>query len=239
MLITLSVHNIINNFQLIAESMPADPFLKDWLLVIITAPVILYLFIAATEKQVFAVLTRTVLSNRYAYTQFRSKSTGRAITGILLGAIALISITTFSYFAEGTFNASFFGLSGFLLWLFNLGVISLFILVRYIISVITGKLANSQEAFNEYYYNISRFYMFLSIILLFINFLIPYLVIIPDIFLIGFTLLLMAILFILRIIRLAGIFQRRSFSLLYMILYLCTLEFTPILISIKYLSGAL
>ncbi|MCD4769322.1 MAG: DUF4271 domain-containing protein, partial [Bacteroidales bacterium] len=127
---------------------------------------------------------------------------------------------------------------GFLLWLFNLGVISLSILFRYIISVITGELANSREAFNEYYYNISRFYMFLSIILLFINFLIPYLVVIPAVYLIGFTIILIAILFILRIIRLTSIFQRRSFSLLYMILYLCALEFTPILIFIKYLSGA-
>lgn len=239
MLITLSCHNIIRSFQLIAETIPADLFRKDWILVIIMVPLILYLFIAVIEKQVFTVLTRTVLSNRYASAQFRSKGAGRKISGIMLGIISLVNIATFSYFTEITFNVFFFGLSGFFLWLFNLGVISLSILFRYFVSVTTGGVTNSRETFNEYYYNISRFYMFLSVILLFINFLIPYLVIIPDIYLIGFTVVLAAILLILRIIRLANIFLKRSFSLLNMILYLCTLEFIPMLISIKFLSGAL
>jgi len=162
MLITLSGHTIINNFQLIAESIPVDPFRKDWLLVIIMVPVVLYLTISTTKKQVFAVLTRTVLSNRYASAQFRGKSAGRLITDLILGTIALVNIATFIYFVEVTFDISFFGFSGFFLWLFNLGVISLFILFRYFISVITGEITNSRETFNEYYYNISRFYMFFS-----------------------------------------------------------------------------
>ena len=239
MVITVFVHHFLFGFQLIAESIPEDPFREDWILALTVTPIFLYLIAVATEKQLITVLARTVFNNRYAFAQFRNKSNARLLTGFVLGIVTMINISTFLYFVGVTFDIRFFGLSGPLLWCFTFGIVGVSALFRYTVSVIAGELTGSRKLFDEYYYNISRFYMFLSVILLFINFLIPYLVIIPDIFFIVFSCVLLALLLILRIIRLSSIILRRSFSLLYMILYLCALEITPVLIFIKYLSGTL
>jgi hypothetical protein len=44
-------------------------------------------------------------------------------------------------------------------------------------------------------------------------------------------------LYLMRIIRLLLIFIKRDVSVLYLILYLCALEFLPVLVTVKYFTG--
>ncbi|MDX2413707.1 MAG: DUF4271 domain-containing protein, partial [Bacteroidales bacterium] len=120
----------------------------------------------------------------------------------------------------------------------NLGIITLAVALRFVIIRLTGEITRTGGAFEEYAFNIAHIYRFLAIPLLFINFLIPYLELIPDILLIIIGITLIANMLIIRVLRLFAIFIRRGFSLLYIILYLCALEFTPILVFAKFLSGA-
>jgi len=217
--------------------LPEDIFRSDWILGMVILPLFLYAIVSSIEYLPFVRLTKRVFRYSFSNADFRSSSGGTQLYETLLGLIALLSISIFLYFTELHFNLVIPGLKGPYMCLINLGFLIGAITFRYIVSFLTGYLTGTKEMFDEYFYIISQFYKFLAIPLVFVNFLIPYMIIVPDIFLILTILSLALILYILRYIRLSLLFIRRSSSLFYLILYLCALEFTPVLILYRYLAG--
>ncbi len=217
---------------------PSEAFSSDWLLIITTIPILLYLVVIALDKHSAIWLSKLVYSNKYAANAFRNRSSGTQARNILLIITSFMGIATFTYFCEQIFSFNLFHLSGLILWLVNLGIITLAVALRFVTIRLTGEITRTGGAFEEYAFNIAQIYRFLAIPLLFINFLIPYLELVPDLVLVIIGLTLIANMLIIRVLRLFAIFIRRGFSLLYIILYLCALEFTPILVFAKYLSGA-
>ena len=219
------------------EPIASDPFRTDWMLPLVILPVIIYIIASVFERFPLARVTKTVFRYTYAVNSYRDNSGGHPIYSRLMGIIAILSITTFLYFTESIYSLGLFGLSGFSLWSVTLALVSGAILLRYIATWLTGSITGSRELFGEYFFYITNFYMFLSIPLMVINFLVPYMVALPDKVLIICGLVFGFLIILLRYIRLTMIFMRRSFSLFYLILYLCALEITPVLIFLKYLSG--
>ncbi len=216
---------------------PTDHFSPDWILPVVLVPVVIYIAAAVFEKYPLLRITRTVFRYSYAESSFRQGGSAPSPYSRLMGIMALLNISTFFYFSE-LFNSFFiFGLRGFTLWLTDLLICAAAILIRYIILALLSTVTRTKESFNEYFYYLTRFYMFLSLPLLAINFFIPYLEAVPDNILITIGLVFSAAVLVLRFTRLMVIFLRRSFSLFYMILYLCALEIIPVLIFLKYLSG--
>lgn len=210
----------------------------SWLLYVLLIPLILYAAVSTIERFPAIWLSKVVYSSKYAATAYRNRSVGRQLGHTLLFIISLISLATFAYYVELHFQLYFFSLNGIKLWFFNLGIFSAALILRFLVILLLGEITGTKDAFAEYEFNISQFYKFLSVPLLLINFFIPYFESIPDIILVFLALAFLASLFIIRSLRLLSIFIRRGFSLFYFILYLCALEFTPILVFIKYLSGA-
>jgi len=210
----------------------------DWLFYVLVLPLLLYALVIYHERYPAIWLSKVVYSNRFASNAYRNRTYGRQLGHSLLLLISLISLSTFCYFMEVKFELYFFGLERIALWFFNLGILSASVLGRFIILLLLGKITGTKDAFNEYGFNIAQFYKFLSVPLLLINFFIPYLESLPDIVLIIIALLFMSSVLIIRLLRLASIFIKSRFSLFYYILYLCALEFTPVMVFIKYLSGA-
>ncbi|HCC69832.1 MAG TPA: hypothetical protein DEQ09_01565 [Bacteroidales bacterium] len=231
----------ISNIMMIIQN--ASDYLKDdiprseWVFALLILPVLIYLIVSLKESYSLNTIIRIVFSNKYANNVYRNSTPGVEVFQLLLGALSLLSIPTFILFAEFHFNLHFYHLNPFLLWLFNLVVISLAILSRYIVNLAIGSLSRSSDAFREYFFNISHGYKLMGIMLMIVNFFISYLISIPDRYIIFFSLIMISVIYLLRIIRLIYIFLKRRFSLFYLILYLCTLEFFPALILLRYLSG--
>jgi len=225
------------HYQGLGELIPASPFRTDWIFVLTLVPLLLFMVTSVIERGEASSLLKTVMSHRYANTAFRGAGVSRQLVLIPTWMMILMSISTFVWFwqVENMFYP--WDIRGFSLWAVDFAIISAAIILRYIVSFFTGEISGNRELFREYMFNLFSFYSLLGIILVMINFLIPYLVIIPPGLLITSVSALIGILYLLRTIRLVTIFIRGNFSLLYLILYLCALEFTPILIFIKYLSG--
>jgi len=217
---------------------PEGAFDSDWLLIITSLPILIYVIVSVIENQPAIWLWKVVFSNKYATNSFRNRSLGSQAGHTLLFIVSLMSLATFAWFCEQIFDFKILNISGFLLWLINIGILSLGLALRFIILSITGKITATSGAFEEYGYNIAQFYKFLAIPLLIINFFIPYLEILPDMVLLVIGITVIVNILVIRTLRLFSIFIRRGFSLLYIILYLCALEFTPILVFGKYLGGA-
>jgi len=235
---TLSINRISLFHGLEGITRTEELWSSDWLVYVLVLPLMLYAVVIYVERYPALWLSKVVYSNRVASNVYRNRAHGRQLGHILLFIIAGISLATICYFLEVTLSLYFFSLSGIALWFFNLAILSVSVSLRFLILFIIGELTGTRGAFDEYGFNISQFYKFMAVPLLFINFFIPYFESIPDIILLIIASIFIASVLIIRIFRLASIFIKRGFSLLYFILYLCALEFTPILVFVKYLSGA-
>lgn len=221
------------------EALAYDVLRSEWIFTLLIIPVLLYLFVSMYEKYSLIRIIKIVFSNKFAHTSFRNVNPGVQIFQMLLGLLSFISISTFLLLTELHFNIIFFDLEPVFLWIFNLALISLVVTLRFIIINIIGFISNTKETFKEYFFNISRSYKLIGILMMIMNFFIVYLVIVPDIWFIYLSFLLITIIMIFRVIRLIYIFLLNRLSLYYMILYLCALEIFPVLIIIRYLGGQL
>ncbi|MEA1886771.1 MAG: DUF4271 domain-containing protein [Bacteroidota bacterium] len=232
---------IISDYIMISQKegipLTEDGFRSEWVFLLLIIPVVIYLFGSLKEKYSLIRIIKIVFSNKFSHTIYRNLTPGVQIFQLLLGILSLISISTFILFAELHFDITFFNLEPRVLWLFNLLLILLAIGFRYVVNISVGSLSRTSDAFSEYWFNISRNYKLIGIILMILNFFISYLVTVPDRYIIFFSLIIITIIFLFRIIRLTYIFLRKRFSLFYLILYLCTLEIFPALILIRYLSN--
>ncbi len=223
--------------QKIPEPIPEDILRSEWVFVLLMLPVLVYLIVSIIEKYSFASIIKIVFSNKFAKTAYRNTTSGIQLYQVLLGILSIISVSTFIFFVEIHFDITFFNLKPFMLWLFNLLLVSAAILFRYLSSLAVGSLSRTLDAFREYLFNISRNFKFIGILLVLLNFFISYLVSVPDKYIIYFAICIIVIILIYSMIRLGYIFLIRRFSLFYLILYLCTLEFFPALILLRYLSS--
>ncbi|MDQ1332313.1 MAG: hypothetical protein QG576_347, partial [Bacteroidota bacterium] len=80
-------------------------------------------------------------------------------------------------------------------------------------------------------------YRMMALVLFILVILLSYTTFFPSkaLFLTGF--ITIAALYLMRIIRLLLIFMKRNISILYLILYLCALEFLPVVTLVKYITG--
>ena len=219
------------------DLIPVNQFRTDWIFVATIIPIILFIVSSIIERGSLSNLTKIIYNPRYANTAFRSAGAGKQYNSVNDAIITLASITTFAYFCQAEYGFFPFSLHGLLLWGATFAIILTAVSVRYFISVLTGEITGNRELFREYMFNIISFYKFLGLILVPVNFFIAYLTIVPQRVMINLVLAIIALLLIFRLLRLVSIFIRGNFSLFYLILYLCALEFTPILIFVKYISG--
>lgn len=226
-----------SNIQQQEKLIPVDPYRYDWVFFAVVIPVTLLILSYASGGIKPVHLSRLLVNPRYSATSFRSRGMTNLLPSVASLLTSLSAITTFAYFTQVHYHIYLWDIQGPLLWLTDLGLILGSYLFRVIVLYLTAEITANRELFREYQYNINSFYLFLTIIIVFINFLIPYFLITPASLLIPATLVIIILLYLLRIIRLVSIFIRGGFSLFYFILYLCALEFTPLLIFVKYLSG--
>ncbi|MCA1757357.1 MAG: DUF4271 domain-containing protein [Bacteroidales bacterium] len=214
-----------------------SPYRSDWLFGLLLLPIILTAVISATSGNRTETLTRTVLRQSYSSTIYRSLATPSftvTMTGWILTTISFANILYFSHIA---FSFYPFCLTGPLLWLTDLAIVSVCIAARYLITVLTGQTSGQTDLFREYLFNVSSFYRFTAIIIAPLNFMVSYLDVIPERITVISTVSIVGILLLMRELRLIHLFIRGRFSIFYLILYLCALEIGPLLIFVKYLSG--
>lgn len=154
------------------------------------------------------------------------------IVYFLSGGLFLYELTEY-------FHLDIINLQGFKLFLtLSAGLIAL-ALIRYIIMSLTGFLFKKQKLFSAYLFQHFLNNKVLGIILIPLNLGLAYS---RDLFLdilVYFSLISIAILFIMKIIRAGQFIFKYVFSLFYLILYLCILELLPVLVIIYLLKSLL
>ena len=155
----------------------------------------------------------------------------------ILNLISFSIIGLFTYYAASYYDLIPAGISGIFFWLICVGIIIMAVVLRHIVCVITGAMSGEKDAFREYLSGVYQSYRFSATFLFVLILLMSYTMILParDSFRTGVVVL--GILYLIRVFRLLIIFLNRNISIFYLILYLCALEFLPVVVTVKYISG--
>jgi hypothetical protein len=219
------------------KELPIRSFHDDWMVLVILVSAFLFSVFWSVSKRMFSEVARFCFfrgigdpASRDTAALFRWDST-------LINLISFINLALFVYCTAFYYEFIPSGISGFLFWCVTLVVIIASITIRHIICFATGRVSTENNAFNEYIVTIYLSYRMMALVLFIIVILLSYTRLFPlkALFLTGF--ITIAALYLMRIIRLFLIFIDRNISILYLILYLCALEFLPVVTLVKYFTG--
>jgi len=219
------------------QEMPLQQLHDDWIIGIILIAAFLYSLIRTASKTMMPEVSRFFLlrgindpSSRDISELFQWQST-------ILNLISFLVFALFTYTAASYFDFIPFVFSGIIFWLITLALIISLVTLRHVLCILIGFVSGEKEVFREYlisiyqYYRLSALFLFVLIILMLYSLILPAGI--------GFIsgIIVLGIMYLFRIIRLILIFLNRNISIFYLILYLCALEFLPVVISVKYFTG--
>jgi hypothetical protein len=219
------------------RELPERPFHYDWIILILIVAAFLYASINTFSKRLFPDVIRFFFFRGIGDPSARETGELFHLRSTLVNLISFFNLALFAYCAAFYYNFIPSEISGFIVWLIAFGIIVIAVTIRHFICIIIGRSSRQKEAFDEYLITVYLFYRFLAIILFILVILLAYTTIFPAKSLILTGFFSAAILYSMRIIRLFMIFIKRNISILYLILYLCALEFLPVVISVKYFTG--
>ncbi|HOP58578.1 MAG TPA: DUF4271 domain-containing protein [Bacteroidales bacterium] len=213
-----------------------NPFHQDWMIIMILISAFIYAFLASVSGKLVSEVKNFFL--------FRGKDKSFSDTSglfqwqsTLFNLVSFINLSLFLYVAAVHYGITIYPASEILSWLIILVIIILLVTFRHIISLAAGNISGQRHAFNEYILVNYWFYRILSLVLFINTILLLYTESFPPGSLIRAGFAIIIILYLLRLNKLFFIFIKRNISILYLILYLCALEFLPVGVLIKYFTG--
>ncbi|MCK5136873.1 MAG: DUF4271 domain-containing protein [Bacteroidales bacterium] len=157
----------------------------------------------------------------------------------ILYSFYFLSVAFLLYLMENRLHLSPYGLQGGRLYLFNIALLLGAFLARIVLSNLSGFLFNSNRVFREYLYNIFIFNKLLGIAILpLLLFMVYTTGRVQEIFH-WMALMTVALIVVMRLIRIVVFSLKKDVLIFYMFLYLCALEIVPLALLYKWLEGIL
>jgi hypothetical protein len=209
----------------------------DWLIFIIIGSLIilawLKLFFNKFFDQVIVSMWNFQLGSKF----LRDQGIFSRRVGLVLNINFLLVAGLFIYLVLTHFNINPLSLRPFYAYIFYTSILTIFLLIRYILTRITGIIFNQQVYFREYLYHILIIYKNLGIFFIPIVFCIAYIQENLRIYVIIFALALVVLAYFFRFVKGFQLIIKKDVLIFYLILYLCTLEILPVLFYYKFFSG--
>jgi hypothetical protein len=216
---------------------PEQPIHKDWMILIILLAAFLFSLIGkSTDKMLQGV-------ERFFLFRGINDTSAKDIGGLFSWESTIKNLVSFFIIGLYAYSAASFyyiippAISGILFWIILVAVIIAVVSVRHLVCLLIGATSGEREVFSEYLLGIYQFYRFSSIFIFVVMLMLAYTTILPVKACFSVGIITIAILYLMRVIRLFIIFINKNISLFYLILYLCALEILPVVIAVKYISG--
>jgi hypothetical protein len=219
------------------EKIPVQPLHTDLVIMIVFSAAFLFSLVRTASKSFIPDVSRFFL--------FRgiNDPSSRDIAGLFHWQSTLINFISFSIIALFLSLYAVFaliipaGMTVLSVWLISVGTVISAVTLRHAICLITGNISDEREVFREYLVGIYQSYRYGALILFLVIVLLSYthFLSVKAYFVCGIFSL--AIMYLIRVIRLFIIFINRNISIFYLILYLCALEILPVVVLFKYFTG--
>ncbi len=219
------------------QELPEQQLKTDWLIFVVLVISALYLFISTSYRRLFNEMKRFFLFRGIGDTASRDIQILFHWKSTIINLVSFLNIGLFAYCAADFYEFIPDNIPGILFWAICFVAIAVVITIRHILCIITGNISEEKDLFDEYIITIYNSYRYLAVILFILTILILYTRFIPveTLFIAG--LVTLAIVYLIRLIRFFFIFLNKNISIFYLILYLCALEFLPVLVLMKYITG--
>lgn len=210
---------------------------SDWIVLIVLFTSYLFVLIGTFSKRLFQD------ARRFFFLQSVGDPVSRDTAGIFHWQSTIINLASFTGIALFAVLAGYyFGIippdfNIIASWGIATAVVIVAITLRHLICKAAGSLSSNGEMFDEYIVTIYHGYRYLSVAAFTLSILATYTRLFSEkaLFYTGFG--LFALFYLIRAVRLFLIFIKRNVSILYLILYLCALEFLPAAVIIRFLTG--
>lgn len=218
------------------KEIPPQPFNGDWIVAIVLLSAFVYATISTFSGKFLREVKFFLLFKEIDNPSLIERKTHLYLQPGIVNLISFSNVALFGYCTADYYNFIPFGISGFLLWLLFLTIVTTLVTLRHIVCLLIGNISGKTGVFGEYSFTVSQSYRITGFLLFLLSILLTYINLIhPETILVS-GLILSFTVYILRISRLFLIFLKRNISILYLILYLCALEILPILILLRYFT---
>jgi hypothetical protein len=205
----------------------------DWFLGIFLVISLLFIWIRLFYGKYFSTLASAVSSFQMSAKLFRERNVLVRRVSIVLDFIYFVMLSVLIYEALSHFKWINSSLSEFNLYMLLLNIIIIYSLLRNTLLRMTGNLFLQRNLFSEYIHNTLVINKGIGIVLFPIVITARYFPfpLISLVLIAGLSILILGVIW--KSIRAYQIIRRKNVVLFYLILYLCTLEFLPLLIGYK------
>ena len=211
---------------------------QDWFLGVFLVSFIILAWIRLFFNKFLSPTFAAIINQQLSYTLYRDRSSVSSRVALGLNVIFYLNTGLYLYLTLTYLEISIGHLAGFSIYVVLMALIIALYSVKSVVLFLVGAISLTQKTFAEYNHTVFLFNRNLGLALFPVTIGMVYITdaLFPLFLYCGMVLILLA--YILRLFRGFQIFIREGVSILYWILYLCALEFLPILLFLK-LSGLL
>ena len=219
------------------DSIPSQPFSGDWPVFAVMASIFLYSLISLISRRFFQDMKRFFLFRGVGDPASRDMQALFHWQSTIINLVSFLNVALFAYCAAEYFEFIPEMIPGFIFWLMCTVLVMVTVTARHLICLMTGNISDQPDAFSEYIITVYHSYRYGAVLLFLISVMIMYTGIFKTEALLLAGSLVTGATYLIRVIRLFMIFIRKSISIFYLILYLCALEFLPVVVLLKYFAG--
>lgn len=205
---------------------------NDWLTIVLFLELMLFAFVKSSFPKYIKTLMQSALNYYTAYKMFCEKNKSVFIVALLLEIFYYIIISVFIYQLLVYYRIEF-RFDKFYLFLICLGILVAYYIAKILLYRFIGLLTEKQFEVDEYLFNMSNFNHIAGIFIFPVVAFIAFSPFENHVIAIFTGVLVVIIFYFLLIFRGIGILLRKHFSIFYLFLYLCALEFLPLFLLYK------
>ena len=205
----------------------------DWITILLIGSFLLLGWIRVFNKKYLVSLIKSVVSYQESNTIYREKNSLMEKASFMVNLLFISNISVFVIQLKHFFSISLENPEDYLLYFIVFGALTGLYIFRAISTSFIGFVFLKQKVFSEFFHNINIFTKNTGLFLLPIVITLQFLSYEYLAFIIYTGIIIIALLYLLQIVRSFQIIIRKNVSIFYMILYLCAFEFAPFLIIYK------
>ena len=225
-----SLHTVLKGVEVV---FPGKKLLRnnpDWLVGVL----VLAFLLLATVRLIFNKYLNQLIQSTINYSTFsrlfRERYFNLFHASFRLDLIFSLIMALFGYQFISAYKINFGISNSFYVYLVCLGIVISYFIAKKIIYYLLGILTESKHEVQEYLFSITVFNRVLGLFLVPVSATIAFIPLLQVEPLLFTGLAIIVIFYLLSLIRGGKIFLKKQFSISYLILYLCTLEFLPLVL---------
>jgi hypothetical protein len=225
-----SLHTVLKKVEVVFPGKKLSRNNPDWLVGVL----VLAFFLFATVRLIFNKYLSQLVQSTINYSTFtrvfREKYFNLFHASFRLDVIFNLIMALFGYQFISNYKINFGIHNSFYVYLICLATVVGYFIVKKVLYGLIGIMTECKREVKEYLFNITVFNRVLGLFLLPVTAIIAFVPIYQPELLLYIGLVIITVFYLLSLVRGTKIFLRKHFSISYLILYLCTLEFLPLLL---------